>query len=174
MCQTWCTCSSIVNDQLLRSRITSQICCNYSIRINQWPHPSIYHLSNLPTDAQSDQSVNSSVYYSRVKPSSLFNLNQSITSSLHLSRVKLFAKVSIRLYQSTLPSVNHASNLVQFFNPNQSITSSSLYLSCVKVGSGPNGSLGRIIYHFFPVLLSLNQDSPHKIFMWAVPFLFYT
>ncbi len=62
-------------------------------------------------------------------------------------------------YISTLPSVNHASNLVQFFNPNQSITS-SLYLSCVKVGSGPNGSLGRIIYHFFPVRHTPSLSQP--------------
>jgi hypothetical protein len=159
------TVSIRLNQSTLRPLITRQTWCNFSIRINQSPPPSIYHVSNFSQG------------------------------------------VSIRLNQSTLPSVNHASNLVQFFNPTQSITFSSLYLSCVKVGSGPNGSLGRIIYHFFPVrhtpslsqprlstqdfyvscfsyllyLLkffnfhidfsyicgrhSLNQDSPHKIFM---------
>ncbi len=197
MLQTWCNFSIRLNqspppsiyhvskldqsdsiNQLFRPLITCQTWCNFSIRINQSPPPSIYHVSKLfATGFNLTQSIISSVRYSRVKPSTWFNPNQSITSSLHLSCVKFCSRCSIWLNQSTLLSVNHTSNLVQFFNPTQSITS-SLYLSCVKVGSGPNGSLGRIIYHFFPVRhtpsLSLNQDSPHKIFMWAIFHLFYT
>ncbi len=120
--------SSIFNDQLLPSWITRQQLFNPNK-----PITSIYHMSNLVQVVQS------------------FLINQLFCPLIMRQN---WCNFSIRINQSPPPSIYHVSNfaqgvqsdsinqlfrplismsnLVQFFKPNKTITS-SLHLSCVKL-----------------------------------------